>query len=167
MIRQSRNIGLTTLQTQFVTGGSYVTIATSGVSAPLGLSLIYIPSQIGVEVEVELSVLIDGTIKTGADTHARGDVWRNGVPWKSFGSVSGFTGFTDGIYWGGQMNATLRDIIPANSTQIIYSLYGTCFKGGASSPSSGVAFNWGLNAPLSAGGGTTASFIRLVERTRP
>lgn len=164
MIRQSRDIGLKTLQTQFVTGGSYVTIATSGVSAPLGLSLIYIPSKIGIEVEVELSVLIDGILKNGGtDAFARGDVWRNGVPWKSFGAVSGYS---DGLYWGGQISGLFTDIIPANSSQITYSLYGTCFKTGTAITSSSVWFNWGLSSTPSLGGGTTASFIKLVERSR-
>ena len=165
MIRQSRNVGLTTLQTQFVTGGSYIITSGLGVSVPLNLSLIYIPSAIGIPLEVEISALIDGIVKSGGiDVLARGEIWRNGARWKSFGAPSGFADSPNNSM---QVNATFIDSIPANSPQIVYSLYGSCWKIPVAVTNSQVMFNWGLHPdtpPI--GGGTTASFIRLVERSR-
>ena len=165
MIRQSRNIGLTTLQTQFVTGGSYVVTSSLGVSVPLNLSLIYNPSAIGAPLDVEISALIDGVIKSGGpEPFARGEIWRNGVLWKNFGAPSGYTESANNSI---QLSSTFTDSIPANSPQIIYSLYGSCWKIPQTVTSSQVSFNWGLSPnTFNLGGGTTASFIRLVERTR-
>lgn len=165
MIRQSRNVGLTALQTQFVTGGSVVTVSSVGVSAPLNLSLIYVPSSIGAPLEVEITVLIDGVIKEGgADVFARGEIWRNGALWKPFGAPSGFNQSNS---LGFQLSATFTDLIPVNSPQITYALYGSCWKIPQTVTSSQVTFNWGLNPSVaSLGGGSTASFIRLVERSR-
>jgi hypothetical protein len=165
MIRQSRNIGIVTLQTHFVTGGSYVILGTNGTAASLNLSLIYTPSKTGTELEVELSALIDGVLKSGGtDVFSRGEIWKNGVPWKSFGGCSGYS---DGSNLGYQMSGKLIDSIPANSAQITYALYGICLKNSSTASPSMVSFNWGLN-PLSAsvGGGTTATYLRLVERMK-
>lgn len=165
MIRQSRDIGLKTLQTQFVTGGSYIITSSIGVSVPLNLSLIYKPSAIGIPLEVEISALIDGVVKSGGpEPFARGEIWRNGVLWEKFGAPSGFTESASNA---SQLSSTFTDSIPANSPQIVYSLYGSCWKVPQTATSSQVSFNWGLSpSTFNIGGGTTASFIRLVERTR-
>jgi hypothetical protein len=163
VIRQSRNIGVMTLQTQLVTGGNYVTIGNSSVSAPLGLSIVYTPSSSSVPLELEVSALIDGVIKiSGSDAFARGEVWKNGVFWKSFGVLSSYSVGGDS---GAQMTGTFIDTIPANSSPVTYSLQGSCFKLNNAVSSSAVWFNWGLtSSSASIGGGSTASFLKLVER---
>jgi hypothetical protein len=163
MIKQSRNIGVVTLQTLFTQGGNYISIGTAGVSAPLGLSLVYTPSKGYGPLEIEITALIDGVIKSGGtEVFSRGDIYKNGVLWKSFGGPSGFN---DATGLGYQMNGSFIDSIPDNSSQITYSVYGNCQKTG--SGSGVVAFNWGLNPPSAPiGGGTTATYMRLIERIK-
>jgi hypothetical protein len=163
MIKQSRNIGLITLKTNFVQGGYYVSSGVRELAVDLGLSILYVPSKGYGPIDLEVSALIDGIIKIGLDTFVRGEIWKNGSSWKLFGAPFGYSS-TDVI--SGQITGTFTDLIPDGSAPITYSLYGTCLKTGGSSPGT-VSFNWGLGpAAQSLGGGTTSSYIKLIERTR-
>jgi hypothetical protein len=107
-------------------------------------------------------------LKTGGtEVWGFGEIWKNGVFWRRFGSP---TGYADSINLAYNVSGCFIDTIPENSTTpITYSLQGGCQKINSVVTSSFVQFNWGANpsnANTAMGGGTVASYLKLMERLK-
>jgi hypothetical protein len=148
-----------------VIGGSSVSVSVSGVSAPVGLSYSFVPSILGSELEVEIEVLLDGVYKIGGtDAVARGEIWKNGVRWKTFGMLAGFS---DTQQSGTQLKGNFIDsFIPTTNTPIVYSVQGGIVKLGGVTSSS-ILYNWGVSTTgATFSGNTTASYMKIIERLK-
>ena len=151
---QSRQTNVQVLQSRYVTGGNAVSSGTLNLSVPTGLSILYTPTP-GFSGELEISAMLDGIVRrSGAGLYLWAELWKNNVSWKAFGGPAGYStgGFTELAI--SQVSGLFRDLIPANSAPILYSLYFTPLGLGPGT----INVNWQQ---------VTASYIKIEEILQP